>query len=330
MMITRKILYVPLLAALPACGGGGDDEPAPDAVFGHCDYVNSFTEEDECREYRGASWTDAGARADCDEEAGALSDGACARAATLGTCVIPAGEGMSIHVIASGDDTSMCSTVGQACESFARGDFEPTADCEGKLDDPPPQPVEPEAELVCNEPLEGEPPGQSEGGQVCTWRSMSGCTEPGRNFADYVSCDPLYDVRGYYPAPPMPEATPDPRLGDPAYAAELTWVKEQIESCSCVCCHQGSVTPAGAAIWDTEFEGNFVSSFSPWGLAFMAGYVKSSIFGSRAPEENNGFSRDVSGTPTTDIDRMVNFFTEELSHRGYAPEDFSADSPGSF
>ena len=68
-------------------------------------------------------------------------------------------------------------------------------------------------------------------------------------------------------------------MADPAYAAEVEWIRGQLSACSCVCCHQGSVTKEGATIWDLELEGNFLNSFSPWGLAFMAGFVDSSILG---------------------------------------------------
>lgn len=326
--MTRKMVFILGLSMVAACGS--EEPSAQEGALGHCVYMNSFSKEQECREYHGAGWTDANARAECGEQSGAFSGGACETPATLGTCVIPVEAERAVHVLAMGD-TSMCSTLNQVCESFARGDFQPTKDCEGKTDDPPPDPPEPTAQLVCADPLPGEPQGQSDEGKVCTWESISGCTEFGRNFADYASCEPIYPVRGYYPAPPAPEAEPDPRMQDPAYAAEVAWVKAQVEACSCVCCHQGSVTPEGAAIWDTEFKGNFINSFSPWGLAFMGGFVESSIFGSREAAENNGFSRDITGTPTTDVDRMLKFFTEELKHRGHTPEEFTdSDTPGPF
>lgn len=314
-----SILSLILVAACSGEEAPSRDEPAR----WHCVYTGAFSEQEECREYHGAGWAEAGARVECDDQGGVLASGSCAEPATLGTCVIPAGEAQWIHVIGAGDDTATCSTLKQVCETFASGDFEIAPACEGKTDEPPPPLEDPSAELVCRDPVAGEPAGQGEGGQVCTWQALAGCTEPGRNFADYAACGPLYPVRGYYPAPPAPETEPDPRMQDPEYAAAVAWVKAQIEACSCVCCHQKSKTPAGAAIWDTEFDGNFINSFSPWGLAFMAGFVDSSILGSIATDENNGFSRDITGMPTTDIDRVVEFFTAELEHRGYTPEDFT-------
>lgn len=320
-MRTHVLSILPL-ALLAACSG--EESPSRDEqALWHCVYTSNFTEQEECREYRGQGWDEAGARAECDEQDGVLATSSCAEPATLGTCVIEAGEEQWIHLINAGDDTSTCSTLKQVCETFADGDFEVSPACEATVNDPPPELEDPGAKLVCSDPREGEPAGTGEGGKVCTWQAMAGCTEPGRNFADYADCAPLLPVRGYYPAPPAPETAPDPRMQDPEYAAAVAWMKQQIEACSCVCCHQASKTPAGAVIWDTEFEGNFINSFSPWGLAFMAGFVDSSILGSIDAAENNGFSREITGMPTTDIDRVVEFFTAELEHRGYTPEDFS-------
>jgi hypothetical protein len=319
----RRALFILSLSVVSACGDSDPPAPAQEGKLWHCDYINSFSKQAECREYRGAGWSEANARTECDDQSGALAAGACAAPATLGTCVVPESAGAEIHILFTGEDTSTCSTLNQVCETFASGDFMPTAACEGKTDDPVPPLGEPDTQLVCVDPQPGEPPGQSEGGKVCTWESLNGCTELGRNYADYVSCEPAYEARGYYPAPPAPESAPDPRMQDPAYAAEVAWVKAQTEACSCVCCHQGSRTPAGAAIWDTELDGNFLNSFTPWGLAFMAGFVDSSILGYRPAEENNGFSRETTGMPTQDPERVLKFFTEELAHRGYTPEDFA-------
>lgn len=182
--------------------------------------------------------------------------------------------------------------------------------------------------LVCQDPVAGEPAGQSEGGQVCTWQMMSGCTEPGRNFSDYASCDTVRTQRPYAPAPPPePPVAQDPRMQDPAYVAELDWVREQVEACACVCCHQGSKTPSGASIWDIEAEDNWVNTFSPYGLAFAGGFIDSSLLGAYPASENNGFSRENLGIPSTDPERMARFFEGELVFRGMSPVDFADEPP---
>ena len=47
------------------------------------------------------------------------------------------------------------------------------------------------SEPGCIAPLPGDPPGMSEGGEVCTWTMISGCTEEGRKFAEYGACEPV-------------------------------------------------------------------------------------------------------------------------------------------
>ncbi|EYF02278.1 hypothetical protein [Chondromyces apiculatus] len=182
--------------------------------------------------------------------------------------------------------------------------------------------------LECRAPSEGEPPGQSDGGEVCTWTMISGCTEPGRKFAEYTSCDPVYTQRPYRPvAPPEPFAEPDPRMADPAYVTELGWVREQVEACACVCCHQQGITPKGAAVWDIDAPGNWMNTFSAYGLAFAGGFIDSSLLGAYPAEENNGFDRATTGLPSTDPARMAAFFANELAYRGQSPEDFAEANP---
>ena len=111
---------------------------------------------------------------------------------------------------------------------------------------------------------------------MCTWTMISGCTEEGRKFAEYGACEPVLTQRPYTPVPPFaPPVEPDTRLEDPVYAAEQAWVTAQVEACACVCCHQTSVTPAGASVWDIEAPGNLINSFSPYGLAFAGDFIDS-------------------------------------------------------
>lgn len=304
-----------LCGLLTAC------EASPAEVLRSCSYTNTFTETPECREYHGV-WSEADAQAECEQQDGALAEGACMEAATLGTCVLAATADSEVHVVFTGADLGQCPVLFQACETFLRGDFEATEACSDRVDDPlpPDESGDPAAVRMCVPPLAGEPAGQGADGEVCTLSSIQGCTEQGRNYADYASCEPTY-ARGYYPDVPAPDEGADPRLADPAYAAEVEWVRAQLSACSCVCCHQGSITPEGATIWDLELAGNFLNSMSPWGLAFMAGFVDSSILGSVPASENNGFARDRTGMPSTDPDRVLQFFTAELAARGYSPDD---------
>jgi hypothetical protein len=304
------------------------------ASFGHCTYTNKFSKMEECREYQGSAWTEADVADDCKAQDGKLSDGACVYDKTLGTCVLGKDPEKTTLVIEPGDDATKCSALKIGCETFGGGKFEPAGPCTSDM-----TPSDPNAtvfqppEHICKDPVAGEPAGQSAGGKVCTWDMISGCTEPGRKFVDYASCGPVYTQRPYYPkAPPDPPKDPDPRLQDPKYVAELDWVKQQVEACACVCCHQSSVAPKGTGVWDIDAKGNWMDTFTPYGLAFAGGFMPSWPLGAYAPEDNNGFQRDTpdspsTGMPSTDPARMAAFFKAELEHRGDSPDNYKAYDP---
>jgi hypothetical protein len=185
--------------------------------------------------------------------------------------------------------------------------------------------------LVCRDAIAGEPSGKSDGGQVCTWQGTQGCTEPGRNFADYASCDV---VRTQRPAGLVPINTsitgPDPRLNDPAFVAEASWVKSQISACSCVCCHSNRSATGQSAKFTLDGP-RWYDSFFDSSLAAGAGYIESYSFGHYEPSENNGFIRDGrrdGGAPSifasTDPTRMARFFQNELAARGTSASTFTS------
>jgi hypothetical protein len=307
--------------------------PAPQAITGHCVYTSPFTQSEECLEYHGLEWTLDVASADCTGRDGSafVKAEACVYPKTLGRCVQKKGTPEESHIVFPGEDTSNCSSYITGCEVFAGGEF--VADmCEGATTDPGGgggTTVFEWPTLVCKDPLPGEPAGLNNG-QVCTWNSISGCTEPGRKYADYGSCEQVLTQRPYWSAPPSDFQTPagDPRLTDEAYQKELFWVKEQIEASACVCCHSEKTAPdAKPSNWYLEASPIWTDSFYPTGLALAAGWVDSTAFGSFAPEDNNGFSRDVTGLPSTDPARMKAFFEGELARRGYKQEDFVNETP---
>jgi hypothetical protein len=324
-----------LLASLPllavACEGSSPDAPAAPAsvIVGHCVYMNPFSKQEECREFHGAEWTEAAVADECRAKSAEVQPGACGYAETLGTCILTEGPDKAAHIVMPGDDASLCANQKLGCEVFAGGAFVAAGVCEGTdtpggSGKPPFQPPI----LVCKDPLPGEPVGQSEDGKVCTWQMISGCTEPGRRFVDYASCEQVYTQRPYYPVPPGGDSkAPDPRLEDPAYVADLAWVKEQVVASACTCCHQKSITPSGAAVWDIEAEGNWVNTFSDYGLAFAGGFIDSSLLGAYPAPENNGFSRETTGIPSTDPARMASFFEKELAYRGLSPADYADWTP---
>lgn len=328
---------LPIALALPfiqiACDSAKDTESGPTTEitqgFGHCEYTNKFSKAVECRQYEGSAWTEELVIEDCESQNGTRADGECSYPSTLGTCLLGEKDQQTM-VIAPGDDSGKCSGQKLGCETFGGGTWLPDAPCKGDVTDPDPigTTVFQPPELICKDPVAGEPSGMSEDGKVCTWGMISGCTEPGRKFTDYASCDDVYTQRPYYSVPPPQGAdAPDPRMDDPAYVAELDWVKEQVEACACVCCHQDSVTPQGAGVWDIEGKGNWINTFTPYGLAFAGGFIQSWPLGAYPKEENNGFDREVTGLPTTDVARMQAFFAGELAHRGKSPADYASSDP---
>ena len=316
-----------------ACEGCRPSTDLPDEVFGHCSYVQRFSKREECREFRGTGWTTQSAQASCDDYDVDLVEGPCADGDFLGACITSDDPELAQQLIIPGDDVAGCAGSKNGCEVFGGGTWVDGNICSGAGSGAADDVYDPDnyyrgGEQLCVDPIEGEPAGESADGKVCTFNQISGCTEEGRHFEDYGNCDDVRTQRPYSPVPPNDsEPKDDPRLNDPVYAAEVEWVKGQLESCACVCCHKNSVTPDGAAIFDTEYDGNFANSFSTYGLAFAARAFDSSYLGNYEGSVNNGFSRDVSGLPSTDQPRLKRFFTAELEHRGSSIAEFSDYPP---
>lgn len=298
---------------------------------GSCSYVSSFSNLPECREIYGS---EAEGEESCAGDGATFEPGAtCEVTELLGTCTYEA-DGYQIRTLVESSDPTECGSNKLGCETFANGTWEPGEPCMGEeeivvLDDPWPWP-----ELVCLDPVEGEPPGESEDGKVCTWQVVSGATEEGRAYSDYADCDVIRRQRPYSSSPADDRAEEeDDRMQDPAYVAELDWVRDQVRSASCDCCHS-AVAPDGPAVFSHDFEGNMANQFHDRGLAMGAGWIPTVGFGTYPAEDNNGFARnsaenpDWSAFPTTDQDRMRAFFEGELEHRGLTPEDFEGDVYG--
>ncbi len=302
----------------------------PERASEICQYTNPFSRSPECREYESV-WSGEQIATDCESQSGELSTGTCTLEELLGNCFIPV-EGIGTTILFAYGDPGTCGTQKFGCETFAKGTFEPAPTCEEDAQNnsnnvTPVDNVFQPPELICRSPMPGEPAGEAQGGEVCTWQAISGATEPGRRFEDYASCDVVRTQRPYYPlGRPADAEKEDPRMHDPEYVTELNWVKEQIDATACVCCHKASVTPDGPSNWYIDQPGNFMNGFFDSGLALGANWVNSVAFGAFSPEANNGFNRTDSGFPTTDPERMVAFFQAELEYRGLTEADF-ADTP---
>lgn len=302
----------------------------PASSAGSCQYTSPFTMGAECRDFVGAGWTEADVQAGCDQLGGEARIGeACASNGSLGRCITDEGTDEELHIVSYGDDAAACSDQEFGCETFAGGTWEPEPICAGETDDDPPAPANVfiPPTLECRDAIDGEPAGDGPDGQVCTWQAISAATEQGRRFSDYASCEVVLTQRPYYPAPPN-ESIPaeDARLDDDAYVAELDWVREQVESSACICCHAQSEVEFPSN-WYTDAEGNWMHTFNDSGLAMAAGWIDSSAFGAYPPQENNGFDRDEVGIPSSDPSRMQAFLEAELAWRGLAQADFADAVP---
>lgn len=350
-------------AALVGCAGGGDASPNDEkvdsgsssndgagdaggdgggggpAALGACDYVNPFSRAAECKAYTGSGWDQAGAESDCASPLPGAAPGAlrwgedCDRSVILGECAIGEGEPDATVLVFPGDDPGACSGTELGC-TFAGGVYTPAGVCAGGGDggdgggDGGSSAVFVPFEQVCAAPMAGEPPGASDG-EVCTWQAISACTEPGRKYTDYASCEPVYTQRPYWAGPSAGSASPDdPRLDDPAYLAELSWATEQVESCACTCCHSTEAAPAaGPSGWFLEDGPIWVDGLDDDGLAVLAGWVDSTAFGAFDSAENNGFDRSTTGLPTSDVPRMQAFLEGELRRRGLDRDAFAEVAP---
>jgi hypothetical protein len=323
-------------------GAGG----AAAAVLASCPFINTFSKSNDCKEYTGKGWTLATAEADCKQvfpgSSGTFSPGtSCPAGPTLGTCVVTTDEGTDYRQLSGGDDPSKCGSTAGACKAFAKGTFENSPTCgasggagaggaagaAGGAGSPATSSAFTQPYQVCKDPLPGEPPGQGEGGKVCTWTLISGCTEAGRHFEDYASCDDVRTQRPYYPTPPAGSTDPgDPRLKDQAYMAEVNWARTQVEASACVCCHAKKLAPEGPGQWFTDGDGIWIDTVANSGVAMMAGLADSYALGAYPAKDNNGFDRTTLGLPTTDIPRMQKFLLAEWARRGFTPEQ-GADYP---
>jgi hypothetical protein len=170
--------------------------------------------------------------------------------------------------------------------------------------------------LDCRAPLPGET-GQGPGGQVCTHVAISGCTEPGKYFPSYASCDVVRTQRPYFPTPPAAEPlASDPRLGDAAFMGELAWVTQQVEATGCACCHDARSYGGKAAEWDIRHGPIWLDTLSNTGLALFVGLADSSALGAYPAADNHGFDRTATGLPTTDTARLKTFLLQEVARRG--------------
>ena len=322
----RGLVIAAAVLVLTGCRCGGGPVPVlPEKIVGSCVYQNPFSKLQECTDYVG-EWKAQEVADDCTGKGSVIAATPCGINDRLGYCILGGVEQKFSRITFPGVDPAQCASAKRGCEFFGGGIFDPALVCGGVLDDSQGTglPTFQQPRLTCVDPKAGEPAGRSAGGKVCTWEAISGATEEGRHFEDYASCDRVRTQRPYYPVGVRAEASlPDPRMDDPKYAAEVAWVKSQVQATACVCCHS-TRAPEGSSNWFIESGPNFINSFGNRGLAMGAGWVDTVGFGAYPKEQNNGFTRATPADPahtifvTTDNARMKTFFEQELAARGLA------------
>lgn len=331
--VRTSVAFGPLAAALLSACVVPAADPNIGAPVARCTYVNAFSDRLECKEYLGSSWDEEAIRSDCDSPVPGSDPGVverdlgCERDAFLGQCFVDPGTVEAATIVFLGENAADCGGLSVGC-GFAGGEYVPNEVCGGDAYVPPEGSggvdVFRPFERICREPLPGEPPGLSEGGQVCTWQAISASTEQGRRFEDYASCDVVQKQRPYWADDPYGSAPPDDgRSADPTWAAEYQWVTDQVEASACVCCHKATIAPDGPSGWHTDAPGIWTDGVDDDGLAMLAGWIDSTAFGAFQPHQNNGFARKLTGMPSTNPMRMQRFLEGELRRRGLLREDFA-------
>ncbi|MDP1917409.1 MAG: hypothetical protein Q8L14_14310 [Myxococcales bacterium] len=303
-------------------------------VIGRCSYTGPQSKLAECKDYLGA-WKVADSEKDCGDLKGTFVGGTvCTPPVTLGFCVFATSPAQNRTYIAS-DNVSKCSGARTGCELFGGGKWNPSSLCGGANDEIVVlENAFQEPKKVCFTPDAGEPRAPNATGQVCVWESIHGSTEENRSFRTDARCENSRGGRPYYPKDADARfGMPDSRRTDQVYLAEEAWVRAQINSSSCVCCHSAAA-PNGASIFDVDRDGSLANQLTDRGIAHGSGLVNSIPLGGFPPEVNNGFEKsdlvhpDFSVFLSTDPARMKRFWVKEQEHRNLTAATFEGVPDG--
>ena len=172
---------------------------------------------------------------------------------------------------------------------------------------------------------------EADGDTFCFWESVRAAVPLGKSFIEYGNCQVLSTQAPPWQTAVRPMDCDDPRLEDPDWVAESDWVRHQLRSTACACCHDSSQT-GYADSFDIHAGAGWVSQLTEMGILTFGGF-KAVLSGRDKdrkafipPEENNGFSRDEGrlGFQTTDVDRLRAFFQRELDWRNITNDDIEA------
>lgn len=158
---------------------------------------------------------------------------------------------------------------------------------------------------------------------VCVWESVVGNAPEGMIYTELADCDlPFTQAPSWFVPPSQRYVSDDSVLDDPAYVEELTWVQGQIESSGCACCHASSVGSGHTSGFDVSAPQVWTDTIETYQLAMISGrFEEHLLFGQLEPDANHGFNRDITMFPSTDPQRMQDFFNAEFDRRNGTEAD---------
>jgi len=166
---------------------------------------------------------------------------------------------------------------------------------------------------------------------VCFWDAFSGNTPEGMDFTDLSTCE-LAWTQGppWFAKPERVHRSDDALLDDPAFVAELEWVRDQVRTSGCACCHASGVGSGHTSGFDMDAPGVWTDSMTNAQLAMGAGWFpEHGLFGHFSADLNHGFDRRDTLFASTDPDRMAAFFASEFERRGGTDADLD-EAQGQF
>lgn len=160
--------------------------------------------------------------------------------------------------------------------------------------------------------------------QVCVWENTTATVPEGLAFTDIADCSKVFTQAPSWFVEPRQVFESDPSiLKDDSYTTEADWVRDQIRSAGCACCHASSVGSGNTSGFDVDAPQVWTDSIENYQLAMISGiYDEHALFGILEPDENHGFVRDDTMFPSTNPDRMRAFFLSELQRRNASQADF--------
>lgn len=160
---------------------------------------------------------------------------------------------------------------------------------------------------------------------ICYWDAFSGNVPEGLDFTDFSTCE-LAWTQGppWFSPPERVHRSDDSLLDDPAYVTELEWVRDQVRTSGCACCHASGVESGHTSGFDMDAPGVWTDSMTNAQLAMGAGlFPEQTLFGHFEMDVNHGFDRTQTLFASTDPDRMAAFFQGEFDRRGGSDEDLA-------